>query len=150
MRSLRPLICTAAVAAALLWARPAAAAPNPYVELGLGADYLASPPLGAFLLTLAGDNRVSQHLSWGGRIGLLVLTDPSRLGVPVDVRVRGHFGLIYVDGLVGPWIIFRDTDPLRFHAGIGFGVATRRVTVGLEVAYLNPTSMVGVRVAFPL
>lgn len=38
------------------------------------------------------------------------------------------FGAIYVEGLVGP----------------------RHLAVGLEVAYLNPTSMVGLRLAFPL
>jgi hypothetical protein len=108
------------------------------------------PQAGAFQVTLAGDNRIGQHLSWGGRIGLLLLTDPTRIGVPLDVRLRTHLGVVYVEGLVGPWLIFRDNDPLRFHAGIGFGVATRHVSVGLEVSYLNPTSMAGVRVAFPL
>jgi len=149
MRSPRLLLLTAAAAATLAWAVPAAAA-NPYLELGLGADWLVTPQDGAFQVTLAGDNRVSQHLSWGGRIGLLVLTDPNRVGVPIDVRLRGHFGQAYVEGLAGPWLVFHDTDPLRFHAGIGFGLATRHLSVGLEVAYLNPTSTVGLRLAFPL
>lgn len=149
MRTLRTLILAVAAASALGWARPAAAY-NPQVELGLGADWLASPRDGAFQLTLAGDNRISQHLSWGGRIGLLVLTDPNRFGVPVDLRLRGHFGRIYVEGLVGPWFVFRDNDSIRFHGGIGFGLATNRVRVGLEVGYLNPTSMVGLRLAFPI
>jgi hypothetical protein len=148
MRSHRILILAAA-AAALLWARPATAY-SPSVELGLGADWLVSPGDGAFQLTLAGDHRVSQHLSWGGRIGLLALTDPGRLGVPIDARLRGHFGRIYVEGLVGPWIVFSDHDALRFHGAIGFGLATRSVRIGLEVGYLNPSSMVGLRLAFPL
>jgi len=147
MRSSRTLILAAAAAGALLSARPAAAAS---VELGLGADWLTSPGDGAFQLTLGGDSRLSQHLSWGGRVGLLALTGPGRLGVPLDVRLRGHFGRIYVEGLVGPWLVFNDSDPLHFHAGIGFGLETRHLTVGLEVGYLNPTSMVGLRLAFPL
>jgi len=148
MRSLRTLILAAAAAGALLLARPAAASTS--VELGLGADWLTSPNDGAFQLTLAGDNRVSQHLSWGGRIGLLALTDPSRFGVPIDFRLRGHFGRIYVEGLVGPWIVFKDDDALRFHGAIGFGLVADHVHIGLEVGYLNPTSMVGLRVAFPI
>jgi hypothetical protein len=147
MRSLRTLILASTLAGALGWARPASAS---QVELGLGADWLTSPGDGAFQLTLAGDNRVSQHLSWGGRIGLLVLTDPSRFGVPIDFRLRGHFSRIYVEGLVGPWLVFRDGDAIRFHGAIGFGLQTNHVRVGLEVGYLNPTSMVGLRLAFPL
>ncbi len=148
MRSHRTLILAFALAGAIGWARPAAASSQ--VELGLGADWLASPREGAFQLTLAGDNWVGQHLSWGGRIGLLVLTDPSRFGVPIDFRLRGHFGRIYVEGLVGPWFLPRDNDALHFHGGIGFGLVTNHVRVGLEVGYLDPTSMVGLRFAFPL
>jgi hypothetical protein len=149
MRSPRTLLLAAAAAGALLWSVPAAAA-NPGVELGLGADWLVSPEDGAFQLTLAGDQRINQHLSWGGRVGLLVLTDPTRLGVPLDVRLRGHFGRIYVEGLVGPWLVFNDSDTLRFHGAVGFGLVTRSFTVGLEVGYLDPTSLVGLRLAFPL
>jgi hypothetical protein len=149
MHPLRTLILATAAASALLLAGPARAA-NPGVELGLGADWLLDPRVGAFQLTLGSDSHLNPHLSWGGRVGLLLLTDPGRVGVPIDLRLRGHFGAIYVDGLVGPWLIFRDGDALRFHAGVGFGLATRHLTIGLEVAYLNPTSMVGLRLAFPL
>ncbi len=149
MRSLRALALAAAASGALGWAVPAAAA-NPYVELGLGADWLVEPLEGAFQFTLAGQNRVSQHLSWGGRVGLLVLADPGQLGVPLDARLRGHFGAIYVEGLIGPWLILRDADPLRFHAAIGFGLVTHHVVVGAEVGLLDGGSMVGLRLAFPL
>jgi hypothetical protein len=149
MSSPRTLVLVAAAAGALLWAVPATAA-NPSIELGLGADWMVSPEDGAFQLTLAGDQRINQHLSWGGRVGLLVLTDPTRLGVPIDVRLRGHFGRIYVEGLVGPWLVFNDSDTLRFHGAVGFGLVTRHVNVGLEVGFLDPTSMVGLRLAFPL
>jgi len=149
MRSPPTLFLVAAAAGALLWAVPAAAA-SPDVELGLGADWLVSPQDGAFQLTLGGDQRINQHLSWGGRVGLLVLTDPTRLGVPIDARLRGHFGRIYVEGLVGPWLVFNDSDTVHFHGAVGFGLAMRSFTVGLEVGYLNPTSLVGLRLAFPL
>ena len=146
MRSLRSLLLATA-AAALLWAGPASASP---VELGLGADWLSSPKTGAFQLTLAGESWIGRHLSWGGRVGVLALTDPSRFGVPIDLRLRGHFGRIYVEGLVGPWLVFHDGDALRFHGAIGFGLESRSVRVGLEVGYLDPTSVVGLRLAFPL
>lgn len=147
MRPHRTLLLAAAATAALLVARPASASS---AELGLGADWLVSPRHGAFQLTLAGDSWIGSHFSWGGRVGVLALTDPSRLGVPIDVRLRGHFGRVYVEGMVGPWLVFHDTDSLRFHAGFGFGLVTRQVRIGLEVGVLDPTSMIGLRLAFPL
>ena len=150
MRSRRSLILAVGAACALAWASPAAAAANPYVELGLGADWLVEPLEGAFQLTLGGQNHINPHLSWGGRIGLLYLANSGRLGLPLDARLRGHFGPIYVEGLVGPWLIFRDTDPLRFHGAIGFGLATRHVNAGVEVGVLNRGTLVGLRLAFPL
>jgi hypothetical protein len=57
---------------------------------------------------------------------------------------------VYAEGLVGPWIVFDDDDTLRLHAAFGFGVLTRSYSLGVEVGWLDPTSMVGVRIAFPL
>ena len=54
------------------------------------------------------------------------------------------------DGLVGPWIVFDDDDAVRLHAALGFGILTHSLSFGLEVGWLDPTSMIGVRVAFPL
>ena len=57
---------------------------------------------------------------------------------------------LYAEGLVGPWILFDDDDHVRLHAAFGFGLLTRSLSFGLEVGWLDPTSMIGVRVAFPL
>jgi hypothetical protein len=131
--------------AALSWARPASAT----ARFGLGADWLVDPEDGAFQLTLAGEKQVVRNLAVGGRLGVLLLSGPSRLGVPIDASLRLRLGRFYVEGLAGPWIVFDDGDALRLHAAIGIGLIARGVQLGLEVGYLDPTSMVGVRLAFP-
>jgi hypothetical protein len=131
--------------AALAWARPAAAT----ARFGLGADWLVDPGDGALQLTLAGEKQVVKNLDVGGRIGVLFLSGPSRLGVPIDASLRVKLGRFYVEGLAGPWIVFDDGDALRLHAAIGIGLFGRGVQLGLEVGYLDPTSMVGLRLAIP-
>ena len=119
------------------------------VQLGLGADWLLDPESGDFQLTFAASRYIAQNVSFGARFGALFLTDPGRVGVPIDARLRFHLDRLYIEGLVGPWIIFDDDDALRFHAGIGFGMYTRSFQLGLELGYLDPTGMVGLRLAFP-
>lgn len=145
MRLHRFLLATAALGA-VAFARPAAAG----TALGLGADYLADPQTGAFQLTLVVEKPVTRWLAVGGRFGALIATEPTRFGVPLDVRLRARLGSVYLDGLVGPWVIFDDADALRLHAGIGFGLLTHSMSIGIEVGYLDPTSMIGLRLAFPL
>ena len=145
MRTARTLAASALLVVALAWARPADAA----VALGLGADYLLDPGDGAFQLTLAAENRLARHVRLGVRFGAMLLSGPSRVGVPIDARLRIRVQRLYVEGLVGPWIVFDDGDALKLHAGIGFGILSRGVQLGLELGYLDPTSMIGVRVAFP-
>jgi hypothetical protein len=139
------LLRGALLLAALGWSRPAAAE----TRLGLGADWLVDPKDGAFLVTLAGEKQLVRHLDVGGRIGVFLQSGPSRLGVPVDLSLRVRSGRFYVEGLAGPWIAFDDGDPVRFHAAIGFGLASRGVQLGVEVGYLDPTSMIGLRLAIP-
>jgi hypothetical protein len=139
------LLCGVLLLSALAWAGPAAAS----ARFGLGADWLVDPGDGAFQLTLAGERQVVRSLDVGGRIGVLLLSGPSRVGVPVDASLRLRLGRLYVEGLAGPWIVFDDGDALRLHAAVGFGVVARGVQLGLEVGYLDPTSMVGLRLAFP-
>jgi len=136
----------AVLLAALALARPAAAA----TSLGVGADLLFDPNLGAFQLTLAGDTPLARHVTLGGRVGLLLVTDPSRVGVPLDLRLRLRLDHVYLDGLVGPWLLFDDGRTLRFHGGVGFGLLRRDFSFGLEAGSLDGTGMVGVRLAVPL
>jgi len=145
MSTLRAVLAAAALAALAL-ARPAEA----HTSLGLGADWLADPEAGELQITLAADTPLAKHVSAGVRFGMMFLAEPDRLGVPIDGRLRLRTGRIYAEGLVGPWLVFDDDNSLRLHAAFGFGLVTRSLTFGLEVGWLDPTSMVGVRIAFPL
>jgi hypothetical protein len=119
------------------------------LSLGLGADWLLDPESGAFQLTFAADKWIARNTSFGARFGALFLTDPGRVGVPIDARLRFRVNRLYIEGLVGPWIVFDSDDAFRFHAGIGFGLAARSLQLGLEIGYLDPTATVGLRLAFP-
>ena len=55
---------------------------------------------------------------------------------------------VYVEGLVGPWILLDRGDALRGHAAFGFGLLGRSMTLGLEVGYLDPSAMLGLRLGF--
>jgi hypothetical protein len=136
----------AAALVLLVAATPAAAS----TALGLGADWLVDPERGALQLTLATDTRLARHVTAGVRFGGVLLSDPGDVAAAVDGRLRIRGRRIYAEGLVGPWIVFDDDDTLRLHAAFGFGVLTRSFSIGLEVGWLDPTSMVGVRIAFPL
>jgi hypothetical protein len=142
---LRPALA-AAVLALLAGARPAAAS----TSLGLGADWLVDPERGALQLTLAADTRLARRVALGVRFGALGLGDPSRFGAIADGRLRIRGARLYAEGLVGPWLLFDDDDHVRLHAAFGFGLLARSLSFGLEVGWLDPTSMIGVRVAFPL
>lgn len=144
MKSLRLAFLTAAVAL-LFAARPASAG----LTFGLGADYLTDPSAASIALLLTADTRVARGLTLGGRIGALVATDDIGPGVPIDVRLRLRVDRLYVDGLVGPWVFFDEGDSVRLHAAIGFGIVRRGMQLGLEVGWVDPTAMLGVRVAWP-
>ena len=146
MHAARATVASLAIAAALAWARPADAS----AAIGLGADYLLDPEIGEFQLTLAVAKPLARHLSVGARFGAMLLSEPTRVGVPIDVKLRIRMDRLYVEGLVGPWIVFDDDDALKLHAGVGFGLLTDGMSLGLAVGYLDPTAMVGVRLAFPL
>lgn len=129
-----------------LWAGPAAAS----VELGLGADYWVEPRGGEFQLTLAVDAPLARALTIGGRFGALVLTSPNQFGVPVDLRLRVRLQRVYLEGLVGPWFLFDQPSPVKAHVGFGFGLLASGLTFGLEVGWLDPSTIVGLRLAFRL
>src|SRR5512138_1655791 len=145
MTPLRALLA-AATLAALAAARPAEAS----TALGLGADWLVDPDQGELQLTLAAETRLMRHVTLGVRIGANYYGESHDFGVPIDGRLRIRTSGLYIDGLVGPWLVFDDGDTVRLHAAIGFGILTRSLSFGLEVGYVEDTSMVGVRVAFPI
>lgn len=145
MNAFRPLLAAAALAA-LAVPRLASA----HAALGLGADWIVDPEEGELQLTLAIDTPLARHVTVGARFGGMWLPDPQRFGVPIDGRLRIRSGRVYAEGLVGPWIIFDDADSLRLHAAFGFGLFTRTLSFGFEVGWLDPSTIVGVRVAFTL
>jgi hypothetical protein len=142
---LRSVLAAAALA---LVAAPLPAAAS--TALGLGADYLVDPDSGEFQLTLAADSPIARHVSVGARFGAMWLSEPDEFGAPIDARLRIRGRRIYAEGLVGPWILFSGDDHVKLHAAFGFGLLTRSVSFGLEVGWLDPTSVIGVRIAFPI
>ncbi len=118
------------------------------LRLGLGADYWFEQS-GLFELTLGVYQPVVRHFSIGGRFGAALVTSPSTAALPIDLVLRFDASRFYLEGVVGPWILFTGSA-FRAHAGAGFGLQTRHVSVGLEVAYLDPNGIIGLRVAFPL
>jgi hypothetical protein len=119
-----------------------------YYRLGLGADYWFEKS-GLFNLTLGVYEPVVRHFSVGGRFGAAYVTDPSTVALPLDLVLHGDIGRMYLEGVVGPWIFFTGTA-VRAHVGAGFGLHTRHLSVGLELAYLDPNAIIGLRLAFPL
>jgi hypothetical protein len=143
-RTRTPFLALLALAAAL-WSRPAAAS----TQLGLGADYLFDPEAGALQLTLAVDRPLAKRTTIGGRFGVLLTSGPDEVAVPIDLRLRVRGRQLYFDGLVGPWIFFGD-DPFRIHAALGFGILSGSLSFGLEVGWVDPSAIAGVRLAFRL
>jgi len=153
MRPLRIVLVLATLAALALPGAAEArrrAARGGGTSLGLGADYLVDPEVGELQLTLAAETAIARRVSVGARFGAMFLSGPDRVGVPIDGRLRIRGARLYAEGLVGPWIVFGDDDTVRLHAAFGFGLLAGSLSVGFEVGWLDPTSMVGVRVAFPI
>jgi hypothetical protein len=136
----------AATLALLAYARPAGAG----AAIGLGADWLTEPNKGELQLTVAADTPLARHVTLGARFGMMYFGDGQYLGAPVDGRLRVRGRRVYAEGLVGPWVVFGGHDTLRLHAGFGFGLITRSLTFGFEVGWVDPSPLIGVRVAFPL
>ena len=145
-------LCGAAV---MLTSAPAAAQS---VRLGLGADFWLTPynsiNAGVFELTLGVSQRFAPHFSIGGRFGGLVTTDyygnATTFGVPLDLELRAHFAAnrVYAEGLIGPWFTFNSDQVFRFHGAFGFGLNAHGLSVGLELGYLTPAPIGGLRVGF--
>ena len=149
MKTLRALMLLGPwVAAGALLLAPSARADT---RLGLGADYWIDNETGIFSLTGAIDTPVSRVFSVGGRFGLLLTSSPTEVGIPLDLLLRfePRRSSLYLEALAGPWILFVD-EPVRAHVAFGFGVRTGVLSAGLEVGYLDPDPVLGLRLAFNL
>jgi hypothetical protein len=119
------------------------------VDLGLGAGYWFENS-GLFDVNIGMRAGVARSLSVGGRLGAFIATNPSELGIPVDLQLRVAVGHAYLEGMAGPWILFGGDPSIRAHVGFGFGLRARSVSVGIEVGWLDPDALLSLRVAFAL
>lgn len=144
---MRRLTVPLLVSLAIAGAGPRAA--HATTRLGIGADFHLEGR-GIFQLTLSADTYIARHLSVGGRFGALIASTPTTFGVPLDLFLHVQLRRIYFEGMVGPWI-FLGTPSVRLHAAFGFGIDARGgLSVGLEVGWLDPSPIIGLRVAMRL
>lgn len=120
------------------------------VALGLGADYLVDPEVGEYQLTLSVETPIVRGLTVGLRFGAMIIPEPEDVGAPIDFRLRLRTHGVYLDGLLGPWLVFESHDTVRFHGAFGFGVLAGAASFGGEVGWLDDTAMIGLRLAFSL
>jgi hypothetical protein len=121
------------------------------IDLGLGANYWSpSPGLGVFNLDLTILEPIAHSLSVGGRLGGMVIAGDgsTNFGVPLDIDLHLSVSRIYLDVLGGPWITFASDTTVRAHAGFGFGLQTSVISFGVELAYLSPGGLAGLRLGF--
>ena len=144
---LRPALATAAVLALL-----AAAAPPPPRRRSGSARTGSSTRSAARSSSRSPPTRGSRGASRSAPASARSGSAIRRASAPSSTDGSGSAGArVYAEGLVGPWIFFDDEDDrVRLHAAFGFGLLTRSLSFGLEVGWLDSTSMIGVRVAFPL
>lgn len=118
------------------------------LRLGLGADYWLDRSA-AFNLTLGVDAELVGPIAVGARFGALLVTSPNTLAVPADLVLRANISRrrVYIEAMAGPWIFF-EGDTFRTHAAFGFGLQGKSVSIGLEVGYLEPEPIVGVRLGW--
>jgi hypothetical protein len=130
-----------------LWLAPASSeAAN--VRLGLGGDYWFTSRA-TFQFTLGVDTHLAGPVNIGGRFGAQFLTEPGGVGVPLDLVLRALLARrIYLEGLFGPWITFGENEVIRAHVAFGFGVQTGALSFGLEVGYLSPEPILGLRLGY--
>lgn len=145
MRFVR-LVPLALLMTAALWTPRAEAAD---VRLGLGGDYQVNRRfLGEVTLTV--DGAVARYIRVGGRFGALIASGRPDFGVPLDLEVRALLAgrRVYLEGLFGPWLIFDSDRFIHLHAAVGFGLQSGGLSFGLEVGWLDPSPMLGLRLGF--
>ena len=118
------------------------------VRAGLGADYWIDQSA-AFNFTLGVEGRITGPLSVGARFGAVLITDGNDVGVPLDLYLRANVARsVYIEGMAGPWIVFGRGDEFRAHAAFGFGLQGKAASIGLEVGYLEPEPVIGLRLGY--
>jgi hypothetical protein len=130
----------------LLVSCPVAAAPS--LRLNFGADYWIDRA-GQFSATLAVLGRLTNEIAAGVRFGALINTQPTTVGIPLDLDLRVSLSKLYLEGTAGPWILFTDS-PVRAHVAFGFGLQSHSISFGLELGWLDPAALLGVRLGIRL
>ena len=120
------------------------------VRLQLGADDWVDVS-GEFNLTFAVSTHLSRIFEVGARFGGFVTSSPTEGGVPLDLDLRllPRRTPIYAELLAGPWFLF-EHDPVHAHVAFGFGYRGGGLELGVEVGYLDPKPIFGLRVGFEL
>lgn len=118
------------------------------IRIGVGADHWFNGR-GEYNFTVAPTLNLSRAVSVGGRFGVLVLSSPGTAGLPLDVLLRISIQRIYLEGSAGPWILFTD-NPVRGHGAFGIGVQAGIVSFGVEAGWLDPSALLGLRLALQL
>jgi hypothetical protein len=118
------------------------------VRVGLGADYWIDESA-AFSFTLGVEGRITGPLSVGARFGAALITDGNDVGIPLDLYLRANVARsVYIEGMAGPWIVFGRGDEFRAHAAFGFGLQGKAASIGIEVGYLDPNPVIGLRLGY--
>jgi hypothetical protein len=146
MKLLRP--CLGGLLAAGLFFAPTTSEAAT-VRAGLGADYWVDQSA-IFNFTLGVEGRIAGPLSVGARFGAALITDGNDVGVPLDLILRANIAnnRVYIEGMAGPWIVFGRGDEFRAHAAFGFGLQGRAASIGIEVGYLEPEPVIGLRLGY--
>jgi hypothetical protein len=119
------------------------------IRLGFGTDYWFNRG-GEFNFTVAPFASLVRGLEVGGRLGVLVATDPAIAGLPLDLQLRLSFEHAYFEGSAGPWILFVSDSPVRAHFSFGMGLQSHALAFGLEAGWLDPNAVLGLRLSFKL
>ncbi|QDE72092.1 hypothetical protein BHS07_37330 [Myxococcus xanthus] len=145
MKLLRP--CLGALLAAGLFLVPTNS--EAAVRVGLGADYWIDDSA-VFNFTLGVETPLAGPLSVGARFGAMLITEGNDIGVPLDLVLRANLAKsgVYIEGMVGPWLVFGRGDTFRAHAAFGFGLQGKAASIGLEVGYLEPNPTIGLRLGY--
>lgn len=145
MKLLRPCL-GGLFAVGLFFAPTTSEAAN--VRVGLGANYWIDQSA-TFDFTLGVEGHVAGPVFAGARFGAMLVTDGNDIGIPLDVYLRANIARsVYIEGLVGPWLVFDRGDALRAHGAFGFGLQGRSASIGIEVGYLDPDPIIGLKFGY--